>query len=473
MPGPETESSRTRELDETLLLTSLKDLVTAGEHRLDPMLAAIADAARRLTGATGAAIAMWKEGAIVCRARSGTTAPPLGARVNAEGGITGECLRTGKVQHCRDTENDPLVDVEVCRSLGLRSIAVLPIQGWRGINGILEVFSTVPATFAERHLAVLDQLAALAERARASQPHGASPVATSTPLEKPPASGLLPASDRVGDVALAFVEKRSRPLVMGVVGLAAIGLIGLVIWLGWRGPEESDGKAHAAAPVAAATTGASAAGHIPDSDPVWKPNPGGETLPLFGARPMGGKTSAGTPVKLASEVVRIPEKRADRSLLAGDAVAVAIPHSGEAVADAPAPAKPAYAEEAATEPPAISGGQSSASSLNEVLVAKATVPELRAPVSQGLAGGQLLRRVAPLYPAQARMARLEGRVILSAMVMEDGSVTDLRLVHGDATLAKSAMDAVKQWRYTPYLLNGRPVKRETMVTVDFKFPTER
>ncbi len=124
-----------------------------------------------------------------CAQRS-DTAPPLGAKLSADTGISGECLRTGKVQNCADTENDPLVDVEVCRSLGLRSIAVLPIQGWRGINGILEVFSTDPAAFTERDISVLEQLGALAERARASQPHGASSAAPKLSSEiKPSQTG--------------------------------------------------------------------------------------------------------------------------------------------------------------------------------------------------------------------------------------------------------------------------------------------
>src|SRR5271165_1860671 len=160
--------------DTASALSSLKDAITAGYHGLDPILEAITDAARVLTDASGAALAMWKEGAMVCRARSGETAPALGARLSAETGISGECLRTGTMQHCVDTENDPIVDREVCRSLGLRSIAVLPIQGWRGVNGILEVFSARPAAFTEEHLRLLEQLAALAERARGTQPHDAS-----------------------------------------------------------------------------------------------------------------------------------------------------------------------------------------------------------------------------------------------------------------------------------------------------------
>jgi TonB family protein len=512
---PETSSSRlgntsgnisgniSANSDESTALSSLKELIAAGDHRLDPMLATIADAARQLTGASGAALAMWKDGAMVCRARSGDTAPALGARLSAETGISGECLRSGKIQHCTDTENNPLVDVEVCRSLGLRSIAVLPIQGWRGINGILEVFSTKPAAFTEQNIALLQQLAALAERARASQPHDASSAARKLPsaIEKPQSSGLLPASDRVRDVALAFLGARSRSLVLGAIGLVAISLLALVIWLGWRGPDEADGKTQAkttssvgATTVVNAETINSVTAHRPgkhtlDNDPVWKANPGGESL-----LPSGGKTSAGTPVQFASKMDVVSGKKTqadrshadrshgDRSLLLADVAAnVAVPHEVpsaqagsqiESQAGSPNDSRsdPRSDETASTEPPSISAGSTNQSALNGVLSAKASLPGLSAPVSQGVTGGQLLHRVAPVYPAQARLLRLEGTVTLAAMIMEDGTVRDVKVVEGSPVLAQSAVDAVKHWRYKPYELDGKPVKNETRITIDFKFP---
>jgi len=480
--SPETSSSRSgnlsRNFDESSALSSLKELIAAGDHRLGPMLATITDAARQLTGASGAALAMWKEGAMVCRARSGDTAPALGARLSADTGISGECLRTGKIQHCTDAENDLLVDVEVCRSLGLRSIAVLPIQGWRGINGILEVFSTQPAAFTAQHIALLQQLAALAERARASQPHGASSAAPKLTVEKPQFSGLLPASDRVGDVALAFLGTRSRPFVLGASGLLAISLLALVIWLGWRGPDETDGKAHAVTPVAGPATLNAATAHPPDNDPVWKANPGGESL-----FPSLGKPSAGAPVKFASKVDVVAGKKtpADRSpLLVGlaDKVAanVAIPH------EVPNSRSGLHAESRSTDsrsdenalalPPPIPASVTNQSALNGVLSAKASLPGLPAPVSQGVSGGQLVHRVSPVYPAEARLLRLEGTVILAATIMEDGTVRDVKVVQGSPVLAQSAMDAVKHWRYKPYELDGKPVKNEIGISVAFKLPSD-
>ena len=161
--------------DESAALSFLKDMIEVGDRPLDSILRTIADAAGRLTGASGVALAMWKDGAMVCRARGGDAAPPLGSELTAGAGISGECLSTGEIQHCADTEGDALVDTDVCRSFGLRSIVALPIRGWRGVNGILEVFSTEPEAFGEQHLLILEELAALAERARALQPQDASP----------------------------------------------------------------------------------------------------------------------------------------------------------------------------------------------------------------------------------------------------------------------------------------------------------
>jgi len=454
---PSTSSNRpgnmAGNLDESTTLSSLKEMIAAGDHRLDAMLGTITDAAQQRTGASGAALAMWKDGAMVCRARSGDTAPVLGARLSAETGISGECFRSGQIQHCTDTENNPLVDAEVCRSLGLRSMAVLPIQGWRGVNGILEVFSTQPAAFSEAHIVLLQQLATLAERARASQPHGASSLAPkpSSAVEKPQLSGLLPASDRVGDVVLASLGTRSRPFVLGVGGLVAIALFASVIWLGWRGPNETDGKTHAAtaASVDAATV-TTATAHPPDDDLVWKENPGGETL-----IPLSAKPSAGSTVKLASKADVLARKKtqADRSLLLADVAADAvIRHDGRT-------------SQTGAQTTAQTGSHS-----DETAVTEPSSPGSSAAVSREISGGQLLRRVEPVYPAEALLSRLEGRVILAAMVMEDGTVSDVKVIAGSPILVPSAVDAVEHWQYKPFELDGKPMKNEIGIKIDFKLP---
>jgi TonB family protein len=457
------------------------------------MLGTITDFARQMTGASGAALVMWKEGVMVCRARSGEMAPLLGAPLNAKAGISGECLRTGKIQHCTDTENDPLVDLEVCRSLGLRSIAVLPIRGWRGINGILEVFSAKPAAFTERHIALLQQLAALADRARTSQPESASAAAPKLPseIEKPPSGA--PPSIRVADVAQAFRGTRSRPVVLGATGFGATALLALAIWLGWRALERADVHAHAApssaspANVSTATPDAAVA-HLPDrppdNDPVWKANPGGElinpsTVSPATAHKSNDKPSAGSPVKLASNLdVLVGNKKQTERASAGDVAAnVVITHGNhlsetEPNAGARTGSHTNLPSDATTssEPLSISEGAAGQSPLNGVLSAKASLPGLSIPVSQGVSGGQLVYRVPPAYPAQARLQRLEGRVVLAAVIMEDGTLRDVRVIEGELLLAQAAVDAVRHWRYKPYELDGKPVKNLIRINVDFKIP---
>jgi protein TonB len=81
--------------------------------------------------------------------------------------------------------------------------------------------------------------------------------------------------------------------------------------------------------------------------------------------------------------------------------------------------------------------------------------------------GNLIRRVEPGYPALARSARIQGTVVLQAVISKDGSIETLRLISGHPMLAPAAIEAVKQWRYRPYILNNEPVEVETQITVNF------
>jgi protein TonB len=79
----------------------------------------------------------------------------------------------------------------------------------------------------------------------------------------------------------------------------------------------------------------------------------------------------------------------------------------------------------------------------------------------------LVDQVKPQYPAAAKMARIEGRVLLQAVIGKDGSVQNLRVISGHPLLTSAALDAVKQWRYKPYYLNGEPAEVETQIVVNF------
>jgi periplasmic protein TonB len=96
----------------------------------------------------------------------------------------------------------------------------------------------------------------------------------------------------------------------------------------------------------------------------------------------------------------------------------------------------------------------------------------RVRVSQGVIQGLLIYRVEPPYPPLAKQARIQGTVVLTALIDKGGNVQHLQVVSGHPLLAPAAIEAVKQWRYKPFLLNGQPVEVETTVTVNFHVRSE-
>ena len=88
-------------------------------------------------------------------------------------------------------------------------------------------------------------------------------------------------------------------------------------------------------------------------------------------------------------------------------------------------------------------------------------------ISGGVAQGMLLQKVTPVYPPIAKAARVQGTVVLEAQISKSGSIENLKVISGPAMLQQAAIEAVKQWRYRPYLLNNEPVEVETTVNVIF------
>src|SRR5579863_2454934 len=101
-----------------------------------------------------------------------------------------------------------------------------------------------------------------------------------------------------------------------------------------------------------------------------------------------------------------------------------------------------------------------------VAVPKIATPQ-RVRVSSGVQSGLLVRKVNPTYPPLARQARIQGVVLLQAEISKEGNIINLQLISGHPMLAPAAIEAVKQWKYKPYLLNGEPVEVETQVQVNF------
>jgi len=94
-------------------------------------------------------------------------------------------------------------------------------------------------------------------------------------------------------------------------------------------------------------------------------------------------------------------------------------------------------------------------------------PPKKVNISAGVAVGMILQKVTPVYPPIAKAARVQGTVVLQATISKTGSIENLKVVSGPAMLQQAALDAVRQWRYRPYLLNNEPVEVDTTVNVIF------
>ncbi len=132
-----------------------------GELDLEPGISIIAEKAQALTGATGAAIALRKGDEIICRARTGRTAPDLGVRLQTDRGLSAECVRTGEVLLCNDAETNPRVDSATCRRLGVRSILVAPLRHFRRTLGVFEVLSSTAQAFDNNDVATMQFLSGM------------------------------------------------------------------------------------------------------------------------------------------------------------------------------------------------------------------------------------------------------------------------------------------------------------------------
>jgi len=132
----------------------------------------------------------------------------------------------------------------------------------------------------------------------------------------------------------------------------------------------------------------------------------------------------------------------------------------------------ASAEDAAPSPLAVADADPNAlesvvgsSRARTTQVSLATVK-----ISQGVSQGLLIKRVDPQYPPNARAMRLQGAVVLDATIDREGKVSNVSVVKGDPVLTRAALDAVRQWRYKPYKLDGQPVEIQTQITINFKLP---
>jgi TonB family protein len=446
----------------------------AADLALEIVLNEIVEQACLATGATGAAIILERDGEMVCRASSGVNAPEMGARLGGERGLTAECIKTRQAQRCEDALTDPRADAEASRSLGVRSVVILPLLREGGLAGLLELFSSRAKAFGERDELLLEALGQRVlknlERARELLlSSSANMVAAQNPavrrveseLENPRAGVASATTDLLKIDLLEKDEVNPEPvgrrprsgveiatLVLGAAVVAcAVMLTTLVaLRLGWRktnAPREQ--VATSASKEAQTGTNVGSLPAAGNSTGAVNEKENGPAVPNKG----GVRSSESSPpegsllvYENGKEVFRLPPANATGM-------------SGMQSEDQnPGPVSPKNEETRRGHP----------------VRASAVEPDGVVEVSPEAAEGILLQRVEPEYPEEARQQQMQGAVVLDVRIGHDGTVQDVKLVSGQRLLADAAIAAVKQWRFKPRLQRGQLVEMQTKITLYFRMP---
>lgn len=433
----------------------------SGERALDVVLNEIVEQACLATGATGAGIALAREGEMVCRASSGENAPELGMRLDMNAGLSGACVRTRQIQCCGDALADPSADAEASRQLGVRSVVVLPLLQDEELIGIFEIFSPYPAAFGDRDLQTVDVLARrILKNVRAqSMLASGTLVSTAAVPASLAADAALPeaAIHPTRDSAPRALEEPGEPeetevetgpgwrldgftTVLGVMVLTAAVLMGVVsgVRLGWL-------KASARRPAArVVTTPSSTARGGPAGRETNASSSVGTTRSSSSSSPgpSGGKSVPGK-AAAGADSSRVPEGSL-RVYENGKEIFRMEPAGGEAT----------------------TGGALEKAAGTALPLQPARIVEL----SPDAVEGSLVRRVEPQYPEQLRMQHIQGSVLLDVRIGRDGSVQELKLVSGNQQLADEAIAAVRQWQFKPHVVDGSAVEMETRITLNFTLP---
>jgi protein TonB len=355
---------------------------------------------------------------------------------------------------------------------------------------------SAPAPAREQKPSVADEgkATAIPESGSAAKVADLSENATSIDGSSGASSAPAPAFTFGGNVGSGGSEAASGGSKKALLAVAAVVLIaagGYAVWMQWvRSSGAATPFTHVATqPVA-----------TPVAAPQMAPKPAQATSSA--APPTTSSTSSATPDSAAASQPRgSAQSSADSDAQDGDSAESAPAHSSKGsdkavpakspapaankasdskaaqpivikndlsqpvakpapTADAPAPSMTGIASADNGALPNLMGGQSSA-----------PTPVLQSlTVSQGVSQGLLIKKAQPTYPPNALQMHVEGTVELLATISKTGNISALKVLSGNPSLARAASDAVKQWKYKPYLLNGEPVEIQTQVTINFKLP---
>jgi len=383
----------------------------------DLALHEVVEQAKSACRATGSAIALERCGEMICRATSGANAPDLGVRVETSSGLVAECLHTAQVQRCADTETDPRVNADACRWLGVRSMLMAPVVDEGRVFGILEVFSDRPSAFSAGDS---DALLALSQRVVEHIQHKREMESGQATRVQNPSTIVeaVAGSPRNSEEAIPLAEpeipgtRSPGTTILALLVIAAAIALGAA--LGWRATRAIK-PAAATRPIespAAASANSAPEQEIPSGNP-----------------PLAEDVGAASPQKTSS--------LANREASNGSLV---VTQNGKVI----------YRMDPTGRPAAASPAQAAATASSS--------------------SSRLIHRVEPQYPLEAKAKRIQGSVVLDVQVQGEGAVGNIDVIQGDPLLSEAAVQAVRQWKYQPYFVDGRPVESQTRITIKFTLP---
>jgi TonB family protein len=556
----------------------------SAELALEIVLNEIVEQACQITGATGAAIVIDRDGELVCRASSGSTAPELGSRIDKSAGLAGEGLRTRKTLWCDDTFTDSRAEADPLKQFGIRSVVIMPLLRGDALVGVFELFSTQPYAFGVRDERTLEILAdrTITNLDHVSQPFDAQtePVGPAADLQEEdlqkigyqdvalPKIGLhrldgdLKSADAAEFAATNFglpdfalqnpsrgeVSNREKLEVDSSSYIGAPDFAFPDVDLGEMSAEDIQVLLENAGVIApepkqvakdVARDENATRQNQPEPRPQTQPEPearveaqfqpviGPPALPkqvdylswalgfaivsvavllglVLGQHFVLSHSQLAARSALANQTPSPVRKSPDPAQVAGSAaLKAASVKSASTTKEKGKSESTTKSEGPAREPSTHDRSRSSDESVppGGLLVLEngkevfrlppsrnedaASAQQVMQPASElqadsgseqvleipeATAERELLHRVEPEYPEAARQQNIEGRVILELHIGPDGLVQDVETVSGSPILAQASSNAVKQWKFKPRMVDGRPREMQTRVTFDFKLP---
>jgi protein TonB len=316
---------------------------------------------------------------------------------------------------------------------------------------------------------------AVFEKAAVAEPEKSVPTHLPEPVEKTFVEETHAPSFSMGAPAIDEEEPANSKKAIIILAVVVI-LASLAGYLGWK---NMSGKSPATPapqvqppPTAPAPSPSSSLPASGDSNPVTAAEPttvatSPEPVTAQPAKPSAKMIAKDSTRPVAPSAASPEEKQPSVSapaLIVHNETSKASPKAAAPDTDsASAPAPSALGLTSNPDPNALS-----AISNAPVAVPKASAQVVK--LSQGVSEGLILKKVSPHYPAQALQMHVEGSVQLQATISKDGSISNLKILSGDPLLSRAAQDAVKQWKYKPYYLDGEPVDIQTQITINFKLP---